>query len=141
MNMPSLSATIFVIDDDLDVLISLRFLLETEGFDVRTFANGPALLASDSPSPNDCLVVDYRMAGMNGIDLVRRLRDRAVSTPVVLITAYSDEGVPAKAAKSGIRHVVLKPHIEESLIAHVREAMDEASAAWPPPARPLREAP
>jgi FixJ family two-component response regulator len=114
------------VDDDPDVLASLRFLLETEGFAVKTFANGSDLLESSLPGPSDCLVIDYRMTGMDGLELVRRLRNRDVSSPVVLVTVY--EGVAAKATAAGIRHVVMKPHIEESLIAHVRAAMDESGA-------------
>ncbi len=120
-------ATVYVADDDPDVLVSLRFLLEAEGFAVKTFADGQALLASSLPDPGDCLVIDYKMTGMNGLELIRRLRDRQVAAPVVLITAY--ENAAAKAAASGIRHVVLKPHIEESLIAHVQDALSEAGAA------------
>jgi two-component system, LuxR family, response regulator FixJ len=121
------NATVYVADDDPDVLVSLRFLLEAEGFKVRTFANGPALLASSLPEPGDCLIIDYKMTGMNGLELIHRLRDRQISSPVVLITAY--ENAAAKAAASGIRHVVMKPHIEESLVAHVEEALREAAAA------------
>ena len=121
------SATIYAVDDDPDVLASLRFLLETEGFAVKTFADGPALLSSSLPGPSDCLVIDYRMTGMDGLELLRQLRDRHVSSPVVLVTVY--EGVAAKAAASGVRHVVMKPHIDENLIAHVRAAMEEAGAA------------
>ena len=54
------------------------------------------------------------------------MRDRHVSSPVVLVTVY--EGVAAKAIAAGIRHVVMKPHIEESLVEHVRAAMDQAGA-------------
>jgi two-component system, LuxR family, response regulator FixJ len=122
------SATIFIVDDDPDVLLSLKFLLETEGFKARTFANGQELLASALPSPIDCLIIDYKMPGMDGLDLVRALRERDVKAPVVLITGYPNSGVVAKAAASGVRHVVLKPHIDESLLAHLRAAMREQSA-------------
>jgi two-component system response regulator FixJ len=127
MHEKPLAATVYVADDDPDVLVSLRFLLEAEGFKVKTFGDGPALLASSLPEPGDCLIIDYKMAGMNGLELIRRLRDRQVSNPVVLITAYEDAA--AKAAASGIRHVVMKPHIEESLVAHVQEALREAADA------------
>jgi two-component system, LuxR family, response regulator FixJ len=127
MHKKPLAATVYVADDDPDVLVSLRFLLEAEGFKVKTFANGQALLASTLPEPSDCLIIDYKMTGMNGLELVRHLRDRQVAAPVVLITAY--ENAAAKAAASGIKHVVLKPHIEESLIAHVQDALREAGAA------------
>ena len=69
-------ATIFVVEDDQDVLVSLRFLLETEGFNVRTFASGPALLAEACRGPGDCLVVDYKMAEMDGFELIERLREQ-----------------------------------------------------------------
>ena len=109
--------------------MSLRFLLETEGFNVRTFASGPALLAEGLPGPGDCLVVDYKMAEMDGFDLIERLRSQRVSAPVVLVTAYPGPVVSARAESSGVRHIVLKPHIEDSLIAHVRAAMREAHPA------------
>ena len=62
---------IYVVDDDYDVLGSLRFLLETDGFDVRTFRNGAALLNAVRSTGADCLVIDYKMADMNGIDLAQ----------------------------------------------------------------------
>jgi FixJ family two-component response regulator len=129
--------TIFVVEDDPDVLISLRFLLETEGFNVRTFASGPALLSANLPAAGDCLVIDYKMAEMDGFDLIGHLRERHVASPVVLVTAYPSPSVTARAEACGVRHVVLKPHIEESLIAHVRAAMGEGAAA----AEGLRESP
>ena len=70
---------IYVVDDDYDVLKSLRFLLETEGFDVRTFRSGSALLGSSTRHGADCLVVDYKMAGIDGLELAHRLRGLDVS--------------------------------------------------------------
>jgi two-component system response regulator FixJ len=131
MTKPPPAPTVCVVDDDPDVLISLRFLLETEGFSVRTFANGPDLLAASPPSPGDCLIIDYKMAGMDGLDLIHRLRAREVRVPVVLMTGAENEGVAVKAARSGIRHFVLKPHIEESLIAHVLVALREGAGSPP----------
>lgn len=121
------SVTVFVVDDDPAVLVSLRFLLETEGFTVQTFANSQALLSSDLPGSNDCLVVDYKMTGLNGLELVRELRNRQIFTPAVLITVY--DGIADKAAAVGIHHVIQKPHIEESLIAHIQAALREESVA------------
>jgi FixJ family two-component response regulator len=129
--MPSLppKSTVYVIDDDLDVLGSLRFLLETEGFEVRTFRNGTAVLSPDAARNVDCFVIDYKMPNMNGIDLANRLRDQDITTPIILITGYPDENIPAKAAAAGLRHVLLKPHLEESLVAHIRQAMQERPTA------------
>jgi FixJ family two-component response regulator len=81
---------VYVVDDDTDVLGSLRFLLETDGFDVRTFRSGAALLNAIAASEVDCLVIDYKMPAMSGIDLAGRLRNRT-STP----QSFSLPAIPA----------------------------------------------
>jgi len=120
---------IYVVDDDTDVLGSLRFLLETDGFDVRTFRSGAALLNGDVAGKVDCYVIDYKMPVMSGIDLASRLRNRDVSAPIILITGYPDERIRKKAAAAGIHHVLLKPHLEESLITRIRGAIQEGATA------------
>ena len=120
---------IYVVDDDHDVLSSLRFLLEAEGFDVRTFRSGSALLWSSAPAGADCLVVDYKMAGIDGLQLANRLRGMGVSTPIVLITGYPDENIEAKASSAGVRQVLLKPNLEDSLVECVRRAINPDPAA------------
>ena len=72
---------IYVVDDDSDVLGSLRFLLETDGFDVRTFRSAAALLNGSVAGEADCFVIDYKMPAMSGIDLANRLRNRACRHP------------------------------------------------------------
>jgi FixJ family two-component response regulator len=118
---------VYVVDDDPAVLGSLRFLLETEGFDVETFRSGPAMLNAVASKGADCFVIDYKMPNMNGIDLVNRLRNRDIAAPIILITGYPDDTIPAKAAVAGVHHVLLKPHLEESLVARIRGAIQEAS--------------
>ncbi len=117
---------VYVVDDDTDVLGSLRFLLETDGFDVRTFRSGAALLNAIATGEVDCFVIDYKMAAMSGIDLASRLRNRNVDTPIILITGYPDGNIREKAAAAGIHHVLLKPHLEESLVNHIRAAIRES---------------
>lgn len=123
---------IYVIDDDTDVLGSLRFLLETDGFEVRTFRSGAALLSGNAATEADCYVIDYMMPAMSGIDLAARLRRRHCDAPVVLITGYPDENIEEKAAAAGIRHVLLKPHLEDSLVSRIRGAIQEGSATARP---------
>ena len=114
---------VYVVDDDHDVRTSLRFLLETEGFEVRTFRNGAALLGSSTRHLADCLVVDYKMADIDGLELAQRLRRLDVSTPIVLITGYPDENLSAKAMSAGVRQVLLKPNLEDNLVECVRNAI------------------
>src|ERR1039457_2221847 len=124
--MPSpAKPTVYVVDDDADVLGSLRFLLETDGFDVRTFRSGAALLNAVRSTGVDCFVIDYKMPDMNGIDLAGRLRNRDIAAPVILITGYSGENISAKAAAAGVRHVLLKPLLDDNLVKSIRGAIEE----------------
>jgi len=126
---PSRKSMIYVVDDDYDVRTSLRFLLETEGFDVRTFRSGSALLGSSTRHQADCLVVDYKMAEIDGLELAQRLRRVDVSTPIVMITGYPDENILVKASSAGVRQVLLKPNLEENLVECLRSATAGQRAA------------
>ena len=131
--MPSpAKSTVYVVDDDADVLRSLRFLLETDGFNVRTFRNAEALLNTVRSTGVDCFVIDYKMPDMNGIELARRLRNRDIAAPVVLITGYPDENISARAEAAGVRHVLLKPLLEDSLVMRIRGAIQEDRASHQP---------
>jgi FixJ family two-component response regulator len=120
---------VYVVDDDTDVLGSLRFLLETDGFDVRTFRSAAALLNGSAAGKVDCFVIDYKMPAMSGIDLANRLRNRHAGTPIILITGYPDETIREKAAAAGIHHVLLKPILEESLVSRIRGAIQDGQPA------------
>jgi FixJ family two-component response regulator len=128
--MPSpAKPTVYVVDDDAGVLGSLRFLLETDGFNVKTFRNGASLLSAVHPTGVDCFVIDYKMPDMNGIDLAGRLRKRDIAAPVILITGYPDENISARAEAAGVCHVMQKPLLEESLVTRIRGAIQGSRPA------------
>lgn len=120
---------VYVVDNDAGVLGSLRFLLETDGFDVRTFRSGTSLLNAVRPTGVDCFVIDYKMPDMNGIDLAGRLRTRDIVAPVILITGNPDENISARAATAGVQHVLLKPLLDDNLVTRIRGAIQEARPA------------
>lgn len=124
MPLPA-TPTVYVVDDDADVLRSLRFLLETDGFNVRTFRNGSALLNAVRSTGVDCFVIDYKMPDMNGIDLARRLRNRDMAAPIILITGYPDENIATRAAAAGVHDVLLKPLLDESLVTRIRGVIQD----------------
>jgi two-component system, LuxR family, response regulator FixJ len=134
--MPSSAiSTVYVVDDDAGVLGSLRFLLETHGFEVRTFRNGAAVLNAADSTGADCFVIDYKMPDINGIDLAGRLRDRDIAAPIILITGYLDAHISARAAAAGVAHVLEKPLLGDSLVKHIRAAIEGeryAAANRPP---------
>jgi two-component system, LuxR family, response regulator FixJ len=124
---PTKKSTIYIVDDDFDVLKSLRFLFETEEFDVRTFHSGSALLGSRARHDADCLVVDFKMPGIDGLELARRLRSLGIQTPIIVITGYVDEDLSAKARSAGVRQVLKKPHLAENLAVAVRDAINQSN--------------
>jgi FixJ family two-component response regulator len=117
--------TVFVVDDDAAVLGSLRFLLETDGFAVRTFRGATALLNARGAPRADCYVIDYKLPDINGIELAGRLRKSDRDTPVILITGYPDENISMRAAAAGVKDVVLKPLLDESLVKVIRSAIQD----------------
>jgi two-component system response regulator FixJ len=119
MSFSTDKSCVCVVDDDLHVLESLRFLLETTGFNVWTFRSGAALLDQVASKQADCFVIDYKMENMNGIDLTTRLHKRNIVAPIILVTGYPDENIASKAAAVGIRDVLIKPHLADSLVARV----------------------
>ncbi|MDH6257428.1 response regulator [Bradyrhizobium sp. BR13661] len=121
----SVKHTVYVVDDDDAVLGSLRFLLESDGFAVRTFRNATALLNATSLSGADCYVIDYKMPDINGIELAGRLRQSGGNTPVILITGYPDGNISARAAAAGVKDVILKPLLDENLVKHIRRAIQD----------------
>lgn len=112
---------IAVVDDDPAVCDSLRILLEINGFEVRTYLH-PAELLRDGYDAA-CLIVDYQMPELNGLDLVSELRRRGNSLPTIMITARSDPVIEKCAARLSIRHVLKKPLSTELLLNAVREQL------------------
>jgi FixJ family two-component response regulator len=115
--------TVYVVDDDAAVLGSLQFLLETDGFAVRTFRNATALLNAGGTPGADCYVIDYKMPDINGIELAGRLRQADGDIPVILITGYPDVNISARAAAAGVKDVILKPLLDENLVKRIRGAI------------------
>lgn len=111
---------ILLVDDDAAVRASLRFSLELEGYEVATFATAEDLLASPDIAAVDCLVLDYRLPGMDGLELLGLLRQRGVTLPAVLITTTPSRRVRARAAEQGVR-LIEKPLLCDGLTAAIRD--------------------
>jgi two-component system response regulator FixJ len=112
---------VYVVDDDPAVRNSLKFSLELEGLGVRTFANPKALLASHDAAMASCLIIDYKMPDMNGLELLSELRRRHIATPAILITSQPSASLQESAARAGVP-IVEKPHFS-ALNERVRDAL------------------
>ena len=114
---------VLVVDDDAAVRHSLKFALELEGLDVRLYEGGEDVLADRNLPLDGCLVVDFAMPGMNGVELVKRLRGRHVELPAILITAKASMDIRERAARAGFRQVLEKPLEDGSLVDSIRGAL------------------
>ena len=121
MNKPSATrgSLVIVVDDDAAVRNSLKFSLEVEGFDVRLYSDGAALLRATDLDDCDCLVIDQSMPGLSGLETVRQLRKRRVSVPVILITGHATPALSASAVRFGM-NIVEKPLFGNGLIDGIR---------------------
>jgi FixJ family two-component response regulator len=125
--MPPPKSQVIVVEDDVAVRHSLAFALEQEGLVVRAYGGAGALLAEPTLPREGCLVVDYYMPEMTGLDLVRALRGRAVDLPAILITAKATDDIRRNAARAGIRNVLEKPLEDSSLLDSIRGALTDAA--------------
>jgi two-component system, LuxR family, response regulator FixJ len=110
-----------VVDDDPAVCGSLKFSLELEGFGVRTFGGAAELLSAGDFDTCDCFVIDQRITGMTGMELIARLRGLKVQTPMILIVGLPNPAVSERATKADVP-VVEKPLLGNALIDTIRQA-------------------
>ena len=116
-------STVHVIDDDEALRDSLTFLLRTARLDVLSYPTATAFLEALPEANLSCVITDVRMPGMSGIDLLRRLRERKISVPVIVITGHGDIPLAVEAMRIGAIDFLEKPFDDEVLIASVKAAL------------------
>jgi FixJ family two-component response regulator len=121
MQQSSERPLVVVVDDDAAVCSSLKFSLELEGFAVRTYESGAELLDGDNFGLCKCFVIDQRMPGLTGMELIAKLRDRHVMAPAILIVSHPSNALSARAAIAGVP-IVEKPLLENALVDRILEA-------------------
>jgi len=129
--------TVIVVDDDEAVRQSLKFALELEGMAVRLYESGDALLADSELPTSGCLVVDYYMPTMNGVELMDRLHRRLVNLPAILITARATDDMRTRAACSGFSQVIEKPLEDSTLLDSIRDVLNAPTCAARPDLRDI----
>jgi two-component system, LuxR family, response regulator FixJ len=116
---------IHLIEDDLAVRHSTELLLHTAGIDVRAYASGIEFLNDANPNEIRLLVIDVNMPGINGIDLLDRLRGGGIMASAIFITARGiTTELRAAAARTGAG-IMIKPFKPGELMARIKNALDE----------------
>lgn len=118
------SPAVFIVDDDPAVLNSLKFSLEIEGFSVRSYPTGANLLAAGEWPGCGCLVIDYNLPEMDGLELLSQLRIRGVAAPAILITSDPGLLLRRRAAAVGMP-IVEKPLLGNALTEAIRKALNK----------------
>jgi two-component system, LuxR family, response regulator FixJ len=114
---------IAIVDDDASVRMALGRLLRAIDLEVRLYDGGQALLNDADANALDCVVTDVRMPGFSGFDLCMSLRKRGLDMPIVLMTAYVQEGYAERAREAGAACFLQKPFADTELIACIEQAV------------------
>lgn len=113
-----------IIDDDEAIRESLRLLLFAEGLTSCVFESADAFLAEEQPPSFDCMLLDIRMPGTDGLELFRILSRRHLPYPVIFITGHGDIPLAVSAIKLGAYDFLTKPFAEGELLEKVRAAIE-----------------
>ena len=116
---------ILVVDDELSMREFISILLEREGYEVLTAADASTALERLSASPIDLVISDVQMPGLNGLELLARIRTSSPDTAVLLVTAYSTAEQAVEAMKLGAYDYLAKPFKVEELKILVRNALEK----------------
>jgi len=116
---------VIVLDDDAAVRNSLKFSLGIEGFSVSALSSSDELLNSPDLPFCCCLIVDQRLPGLTGLELLALLRKRDIAIPAILVTTHPDATVRKVAREAGVP-IVEKPFLESALLDHILAAVSDS---------------
>jgi two-component system response regulator FixJ len=121
---------LYIVDDDFAMRDSLEMLLSAEGYETKLFRDANEFLQAAAFLPFGVLIVDLQMPGINGLELLDRLKSRKIRFPVVLITGFGNITVAVRAMRAGAVDFVEKPFSRETILASI--ALAAASLNAPP---------
>ncbi|WP_211250244.1 response regulator [Fodinicurvata fenggangensis] len=120
----SAQPTIYVVDDSNELRETLRDMLVSAGFVVQEFESGEAFLETWPADSESCLLLDAKLPGMSGLELLSQLREAGYLLPVVVLTGFGDVAMAVDAMKRGATDFIEKPVSHNDLLKHIREAIE-----------------
>jgi two-component system, LuxR family, response regulator FixJ len=118
---------VHIIDDDAAMRDSLGFLMQVNRIPFRLFESAVAFL-EDLPQDGGCVLTDVRMPEMNGIEMVRRLKEKGYRAPVIVMTGHADVPLAIEAMKAGVVDFIEKPFDEALLLSALKVALQQGKA-------------
>jgi FixJ family two-component response regulator len=122
------SPVVFIVDDDVSVRESLELLLDHEGLGVETFVSAQEFLTRPAVTVPSCLVLDYSLPGLNGLELQKRLAVERHEMPIIFITGHGDVPMTVQAMKAGAVEFLTKPFSDDVLLRAIRNALERSKA-------------
>jgi two-component system response regulator ChvI len=122
--------TIALVDDDRNIVTSLRMLLETEGYKIQAYTDGASALEGLSADPPDMAILDIKLPRMDGMELLRRLRQRT-EMPVIFLTSKEDEIDELFGLKMGADDFIRKPFSQRLLVERVKAILRRSAPREP----------
>jgi FixJ family two-component response regulator len=119
------TATVYIVDDDPAVCRSTAMMLQAHGLASRSFGTADEFLRAFDPGAAGCLLLDLRMPGMTGEELLRTLRQGGVHLPVIIVTGHGDVPAAVRTMRLGLVDFLQKPVDHDLLIGTVREALGQ----------------
>jgi FixJ family two-component response regulator len=114
--------TILIVNDDPALCNSLKFSLGIEGYSVRGYGSGPELLADAALPETGCLVIDYKLPGLDGLELLAKLRQRNIMMPAILLATDPSGELRVHAARAGMP-LIEKPLLTGALLQCIRATL------------------
>jgi FixJ family two-component response regulator len=120
---------VFVVDDDISVRESLELLIRSEGWQPETFESAQEFLARPRALVPSCLVLDFSLPGLNGLELQKRVAVERTDMPIIFITGFGDVPMTVQAMKAGAVEFLTKPFGDDALLSAIRHALDRSQSA------------
>lgn len=118
--------TVYIIDDEEQVCSSLRWLFESVQLIVETYENAHLFLEQYSSNMQGCIIIDVRLPGMSGLELLELLKSKKNRIPVIVITGYGDIQMAIRAMKAGALDFIQKPFNDQFLLETVQKSLHQA---------------
>lgn len=123
MNEVGMQPTVFVVDDDEAMRDSIRWLLESVSLSARMFSSANEFINADDLHQPGCILLDVRMPGISGMELLGQLKDHGILQPVIIITGHGDVPMAVRALKNGAFDFIQKPFNGQELLDRVNAAL------------------
>jgi FixJ family two-component response regulator len=120
---------VFVVDDDISVRESLELLIRSEGWQPETFESAQEFLAHPRALVPSCLVLDFSLPGLNGLELQKRVAVERTDMPIIFITGFGDVPMTVQAMKAGAAEFLTKPFGDDVLVSAIRNAIERSKTA------------